>query len=387
MGIWPKRTSELAQYARPVVKAAQTFPSTNTYQTTTGSAVEVSGMYTPAVSRALAMSVPAIQRGVSLKVTTFAGLPWERIDRNGNRIDVGWIEQPEQGRSRFTTFCDLAYDIEFEGVAYLRVLKRTATGEPARGGCEYIELRRIGTRMRTDGTSALTIDNVEVDPSNVIGFQGWHDGILRHGARTIRMALALEAAALRYADTPRPSERLENISEWELTDEEIDEALAAYKLSRNSEAVGYVSRGFKVTEAGWDAAQLQLVEARQFMATQCANLVGVSPHYIAGAAASSGGTVTYSNVTQDNRGLIDYGLKPMIQVFESRLSLSDVQGQDISNQVTPRGTVVRVRLDDLLRGNPLERAQLYQLLIPLGVLTVEEARIQEDLSPTGRPTT
>ena len=36
-------------------------------------------------------------------------------------------------------------------------------------------------------------------------------------------------------------------------------------------------------------------------------------------------------------------------------------------------------LDDFLRGNPLERADVYQKLIPLGVLTVEEAREEEDL--------
>jgi len=387
MGLWPLRASTALAHvqAAPVVAAAEAFPSsTNVYQLTTGLPVEVGGIYDAPVPRALALSVPGILRGVTLKATTIAGLPLERVDAAGQRVELGWLEQPEAGRPRFNTISDTITDLELDGRAYWRVLSRDSTGAPRFGGCEYLALDRVGDGRLPDGTLTITVDHKPVDPSAVIGFTGWHDGIRRHGARIIRTALALEAAARRYADTPMPSVTLVNESGYELTDVEIDTLISDYKGARNQEGVGYTNSGIKPTAIGFDAAQLQLVEARQFTNTQLANLLGLPAQYIAGAAASSGGTVTYSNITQDSRALIDYGMKAPIGALESRLSMSDVSGSAWTNQVTPRGTRIRVSIDGLLRGNPLERAQLYQILVPLGILTVNEARAMEDLTPVGR---
>lgn len=368
----------------PVVTAAQGFPSTgNVYQITTGMPVAVEGIATTPVSRALALSVPAVARGVDLLATTVAGLPIERIDAAGQRTDLGWIEQPEAGRSRYSTFLDVATDLIFDSKSYMRVVNRGADRAPLRGGVEYLDLERVAS-FKVGTKTVLTVDGIEVDPVDIIGFEGWNPGIRFHGARIIRTALALEAAARRYADNPSPTERLRNTSTYELSDDEIDALILQYKTSRNAEGVSYTNAGVEVDVVGWDAAQLQLVEARQFTAAMIANLVGVPSHLIAGAAAASGASITYANVSQENRAFIDYGLKPLARSIEARLSLSDPATSAWTNQVTPLGTVVRFNFDALLRGNPLERAQLYQILIPLGVLTVEEARAMEDMTPTGR---
>jgi hypothetical protein len=42
-------------------------------------------------------------------------------------------------------------------------------------------------------------------------------------------------------------------------------------------------------------------------------------------------------------------------------------------------------LDDFLRGNPAERAAFYRDVVPLGILTVNEARELEDLAPSNSP--
>jgi HK97 family phage portal protein len=353
------------------------------YQLTTlTGGFEVEGSAELPVSRDLALSVPAVHRGVSLLSTTVAGLPLSRVDAQGRRVDLGWLDQPEPGRSRYATFSDLATDLLLDGVGYLWVRDRHSTGAPKRGACEYVAIPRISV-THVDGTVQVRVDGRPVDRSDIIAFPGWHKGIRVHGARIIRTAIALEAAARRYADTPMPAQILVNNSGYELTDTEIDDLIAAYKKSRNSEAVGYVNAGVTAQSVGFDAAQLQLVEARAFTNSQLANLLGVPSHLIAGASSMSGSNLTYQNVTQENRAFVDYGLKPLIRAIESRLSMSDAAGIAWDNQVTPRGTQVRFDLDALLRGNPLERAQLYQILIPLGVLTVDEARDMEDLAPQG----
>jgi phage portal protein BeeE len=365
------------------VQASETWPTASTTMTTGGSfAVTMMDAYSSPVPRSLALSVPGVLRGITLIASTIAGLPLERVDANGRRVDLGWLAQPEAGRPRYHTTVDTITDLILDGRAYWLIHERDGAGAPRFGGVEYVALDRVGDILLTNGGHTITVDGKPVDPRNVIAFQGIHSGIRHHGARIIRTAIALEAAAKRYADTPMPSVTLVNDTGYEMDDTEIDALLTAYKTARNAEGVAYST--IKPVPTAWDAMQLQLVEARQFTNTQLANLLGLPAQYIAGAATSSGGTVSYQNVTSDARSLIDYGLKEWIAAFESRLSMSDVQGSAWTTQVTPRGTTVRVSIDALLRGNPLERAQLYAQLIPLGVLTVDEARAMEDLAPTGR---
>jgi len=385
VGLWPSRATAAVADTAALLTASETYPVATPSFMTGGFAVDIYSAYTSEVPRDLCLSVPGVLRGVTLIATTIAGLPLERVDSAGQRVDLGWLEQPEAARPRFSTINDTIVDLILDGRAYWRIHERDSQGAPRFGGCEYVAMSRVGDLPLANGGHTITVDGQPVDPRDVIGFSGWHDGIRRHGSRIIRTAVALEAAAKRYADTPLPNVTLVNTSGYVLNDTEIDALIQDYKAARNQEGVGYVNAGVDPKVIGWDAAQLQLVEARQFTNTQLANLLGLPAQYIAGAASSSGGTVTYQNITQDSRALIDYGIKAPIGAVESRLSMSDTLGAAWANQVTPRGTRVRVSLDGLLRGSPLERAQLYAQLIPLGVLTVDEAREMEDLTPTGRP--
>jgi HK97 family phage portal protein len=382
MGLWPLRAT--ADAGRAALTASSLFPeNARIYQLTTGAAVSVDVTDLP-VPRAAAMSLPAVARAVTLIATTVAGLPLHRYDAAGNRVDVGWLEQPEEGRPRWNTFSAIGQDLLLDGVSYLRIDRRDANNSPKLGGLTYLPLERVGQIILQDGRTTITFDGITIPPEDVLGFEGWHNGIRRHGSRVIRTALALQAAARRMADTPMPAQVLKNTSGYELSDAEVDDLILAYKTARNTEAVAYLNAGVDLSPIGWDSKELQLVEAQQFVAAQLANLVGVPPHVIAGAN-TSGSSVSYTNVTQENRSLIDYGLTPLIKCLEARLSMTDSAGMAWANQVTPRGTRIVLSLDGLLRGNPLERAQLYQILIPLGVLTVNEARAWESLTPEGIP--
>jgi phage portal protein BeeE len=82
------------------------------------------------------------------------------------------------------------------------------------------------------------------------------------------------------------------------------------------------------------------------------------------------GSMTYSNVTQSRRDLIDLSLKPIITCIEQRLSQPDF---------VPQTQRVRFDLNDFLRGTAEERSRVYQTLSSIGALTVEEIRELEDL--------
>jgi hypothetical protein len=57
-------------------------------------------------------------------------------------------------------------------------------------------------------------------------------------------------------------------------------------------------------------------------------------------------------------------------IIEQRLSMSDF---------LPAGQYARFNFGEFLRGNPLERAQVYQILAGIGAITPEEIRREEDM--------
>lgn len=377
MGLWPRNARAAVESTAAQLRAAEEFPSSTAVarQYTSGIPVEVMGVSVSDVPRDLALSIPGLLRGLTLIATTIAGLPLERVAPSGNRVPLGWLEQPEAGRPRFQTVKDTIGDLILEGRAIWRVHERDTAGQPLRGGCEYIKPARIGDIALANRGHTITIDGQPVDPRDVIAFEGIHDGIRRHGARTIRTVLSLEAAAKRYADTPLPSVALHNESGYAMDDTEIDELHEEYKRARNAEGAAYI-KDLKVIPLSWDAAQLQLVEGRKYTNTLIAALLGLPEQYIPGADGGTGGGVTrYANVTQDARALVDYGLKQWIGAFESRLSLMDLQ---------PQGDRVRVVIDGLLRGNAQEQAQVVEILIRSGVMDPADAGPLFDFLPKGR---
>jgi hypothetical protein len=67
---------------------------------------------------------------------------------------------------------------------------------------------------------------------------------------------------------------------------------------------------------------------------------------------------------------VDFSLRPILASIEQRLSLPDI---------CPSTSQIRFDLDDFLRGNALERAQVYQILNTIGAMSVEQIQEEEDL--------
>jgi phage portal protein BeeE len=80
--------------------------------------------------------------------------------------------------------------------------------------------------------------------------------------------------------------------------------------------------------------------------------------------------MTYSNTLQERRALVDFSLRPIITAIEQRISLPDF---------IPSTQSTRIDLDDFLRGSPLERAQVYEILNRIGAMSVEQIQEEEDL--------
>jgi phage portal protein BeeE len=115
---------------------------------------------------------------------------------------------------------------------------------------------------------------------------------------------------------------------------------------------------------------MQLTESRQYVAAEIARLANV-PNWV--VSADAGDSMTYANVVDQRKDLIAFSFGFM-NAIEDRLSMNDI---------TANGQKVRFELDHFLRGNAKERAEVLQILLATGIISIEEARDFEDLAPRG----
>ena len=329
------------------------------------------------VSRNDAMTVPAVARARNIIAGTIASLPLTLYrDSDGQPVAdrPSWIRQPDPLVTRQTTMAWTIDSLLFHGQAYWQIIDVYAeSGRPLR--FRWIDPTRVGFHTDSTGTVVqyYTLDGKRVPDTglnSLVVFSGFDDGILTRAGRTVRTAIELERAALVYAETPSPTIALKNTGA-DLPSSKIDELLGRWKASRQSNAVAYLSSAVDIEKVGFSPTELALNEARDQTVQELARACGIPGWYL---GADTGTGMTYQNVGNARRDLIDYSLKPYMDAVAQRLSLDDV---------TPRGTHASYDLAEFTRSSPIERAQLAQALIPLGVITPEEWRATEDLAPGG----
>jgi HK97 family phage portal protein len=330
------------------------------------------GVTSTFVTRREALSVPACSRAKNIIVGTAASLELHvkrKFDDTRVEPTPTIISQPDKNMPTAVVYGMTAENILFHGVAYWQIKELDpATGRPSQ--IRWIDAPRVSQVL--DSTGEIVIGyQLEAQrlPDNGIGsliqFTGIDtDGVLNRGGRTLRTAAALERAVFNYAETPTPSVVLK--ANVPMDSNKATAILNAWKQARQTKGTAFLSDNVDMQSVGFNAADLQLTEAREYLAKEIARLMNIPAYYL----DASSNTMTYSNVTAERRALLDFSLRPLLTAIEQRLSMDDIT---VSTQY------VEYDLDDFLRGNPLERADVYSKLIPLGVLTVEEAREEEDL--------
>jgi HK97 family phage portal protein len=323
-----------------------------------------------AVSRAQAMQVPAVARARNIICATIGSLPLEvrRESNNSKVVTPLFIRQPDPRMTGQSVYTFLAEDILFTGQGYLRTMELGTDGRPL--SAEWISVSRVTRTLDALGHNVryYSVDG-NVVPENGLGslipFTGYDEGLLVRAGTTILTALALEKAVKRFADEPTPNVVLK--SNLPMPAERVTALLNSWKEARQTRGTAFVNDTIDFQSIGFSPEQLTLNQARQYMASEISRACNLPEYYVGGNA---GGSMTYSNVTAERRSLIDLSLKPLMTCITQRLS---------DNDITPRGSIVKYNLEEFYSPSAQERADIYTKLIPLGVMTVEEAREREDL--------
>lgn len=336
------------------------------------------GLNQYAISRESAMQVPAVARARNMICNTISSLPLELWNSAGDKMPKpGWMNQPDKVTPRAVTLAWLVDSILFYGVGYLQVTAVYAQdGRPM--NFTWIDSRRVMFNMNSIGTQVTqySVDGYPVPDSGVgslITFQGTDEGVINRAGQTISAALALETAAYNMAKDPAPLVTLKNTG-VDLTSDQISDLLAAWKTARQSKSTAYLNSSVDAKPFGFNAEEMQLVQARQYVASEIARFMNV-PAWIVNA--DSGTSMTYSNVVENRKEFVA-ALRGLISAIEDRLSMDDI---------TAMGNYVRFSLDAFLREDAKSRAEVLTMLLgdqaAQGIITIDEARAYEGLSPRG----
>jgi phage portal protein BeeE len=334
--------------------------------------------YATAIDRQNAMSVPSIAQCRNLICGTISSIPLEVYSSStGEEItDLPlWVRQPDTRAPRAVTISWTVDSLLMYGVAYWRVTEVYADdNRPSR--FEWIQNDRVTLKLNKFNSEVdyYMVNGERVPDSGVgslITFQHLDQGILLRGSRTIKAAADLELAAAIAAQTPQPSGYIKN-NGADLPDDKIQGLLATWKNARLAKSTAYLTSTLEYTPTQFSPAEMLYNEGIQNMSLQICRMMNVDATYLSAETMRSN---TYSNILDKRKEFHAYTLQPYITAIEDRLSLDDL---------TPRGQVVRFAVDETyLRSNPLERLQVTEKMLELNLITVDQAKAMEDLTPDG----
>jgi hypothetical protein len=333
--------------------------------------------FATSIDRQNAMSVPAIAQCRNLICGTISSIPIEIYSMStGEEItdQPMWVRQPDKRAPRSVTISWTVDSLIMYGVAYWRCTDVDSNNRPSR--FEWLQNDRVTLKLNKFNSEIdyYMVNGERVPDSGVgslITFQSLDQGILLRGSRTIKAAADLELAAAIAAQTPQPSGFIKN-SGADLPDDIIQGLLATWKQARLAKSTAYLTSTLDYTPTQFSPAEMMYNEAIQNMALQICRMMNVDATYLSAETMRSN---SYSNILDKRKEFMAYTLQPYITAIESRLSLDDM---------TPRGQIVRFDVNEtFLRSDPMDRLLVTEKLLTLGLISIDQAKAMEDLTPEG----
>jgi HK97 family phage portal protein len=327
------------------------------------------------VGRDFAMQVPTVARCRNLIAGVIASLDLGLYNKTTGK-ELGkprWLEQPDVRQPRSVTMAWTIDSLIFYNLAYWRITEQYADdGRPSR--FEWVANNRVTFTTNKFGTEIeqYYIDGIAVPMESIVTFQGLNGGgVLQTGARTIQASLDLEKAAAVSAATPMPTGYIKNTGA-DLPESQISGLLAAWKSSRMNRSTAYLTSTLSYETTGFSPKDMTYNESLQFLSTQVARLMGVPAWMV---SADMNNSMTYQNILDSRKEFLAYTLQPYVSAVENRLSMNDI---------TNSQNVVRFAVDDtFLRADAMERLNVIEKMLNLGLIDIDQAKEMEDLTPNG----
>jgi hypothetical protein len=284
-----------------------------------------------AVSRAMAMGVPAVAKARQLLVTQVARFPL-RVYRGDALVEPQpvWTYRTDDPVSPWHRMAWTVDDLIFYGWSCW-ACRRDADGQ-------VVSVERIPIeRWSTDADRRVLVDGQHVSADSVIVIPGPFEGLLATATRTLVGGARLENSWINKAENPVPIVELHETGPDELAEGEPEDLVSAWIAARNDPkgTVAYTPNRIQVNTHGQNDPAM-FIEARNSLRIDVGGVLGI-PAALMDASLSTA-SLTYSTQEGQRNEFADYTLPYWMDPIAWRLSLDDV---------VPRGQRTRFDLAEL----------------------------------------
>lgn len=314
------------------------------------------------------------------RVETFTDTAWACLDLNSSILAsmppylVGaaplassWLENPDPDlyESWDEFMKALVWDYQMGEAFILTTAVYEETLYPARfhvvpPWLVDAEIDGNGRRRYAIGGHDVTPDILHLRYKSTISDARGH-GPLEAGALRVIAANALARYATRLASSGAvpPAALLHPASLNKTQAEDLQTAWVTARMSTMG-LPAVLSGGLDFKTLAFSPREMALLDLSQFNESRIATLLQVPPFLV--GLPTGGDSMTYSNVTS----LFDYHWRAGLRPKASALCAA------LSGWLLPPGTRLELNRDEYVKPGPLERAQVWQILVSIGVLTPEQ---------------
>lgn len=289
------------------------------------------------VSRAEAMSVPAIAKGRAILHALIVPRPLRAYGTPADRAAAvdpqpAWLYRSDTGIAPQHRLACILDDLIFSDASLLLVKRSDADGTTI---LDAVHVPR--GRWSVDEYGRVWIDGEVVDPSAVVFIPGPGPGLLNMAAEHIRAARSVDAAWASRVRNPFPAMVLHEREDNGMTQEEAKDYVAAVAAARRDpdNAVMFVPANIDLQ--AHQAETTDLFEGgRNALRLDFANFLNLPASLLDGSVSAA--SLTYSTQEGRRNELLDYSLSYWCQPIETALSV---------DSVCPRGQRIRFDFSDL----------------------------------------
>lgn len=352
------------------------------FQTVWGSGIEagIESNAGVAINGKNAFEIVAFFSAVSLISDTISTLPVDSFirldgDRKVYRPKPAWVDQPDVDTTRQAHYGSVVTSLLVHGNSFTRVF-RDSNGEVVNLVVldpTTVEVKRsaIGRKMFvvTGEPKPLTSDEVIhiidlAEPGALLGVSRVHK--LKDA---LGVASALQAYAARFFGQGATTQGIIEFP-GALTQEQaknlVDGFDSRHRGWRKSHKTGVLSGGAKYVSTSVSNDQAQFLDSRRFAVEEMARAFNIPLHMM-----GIPGTASYASVEQNNLQFISHTLRPILEKIE----------WSYSKLLPTPAAFIKFNFNALLRGDLQSRMTSYSIGTQAGVMSVNDVRRLEDLSP------
>lgn len=345
-----------------------------------------------------ALQVSAVFGCVRLLSETIATLPLTSYSkRGGARREItspDWLDYPNAepgGMGRIDILSQTVLSLLLQGNAFIAV----RWAGPNIAGLDVLDPTKIHVHMvMVDGMRRKVFEAYDIDDDGNEVMLGWFTprdvlhipGMMLPGdfvgcspITYARESIGLALAAQKYgskffANGAMPGAVVE--VPGTMSEEGLARAREAWRAANsgvdNAHRVALLTEGAKFSKVAMSPDEAQFLETRQFQVPEIARIFGVPPHLISDATNS---TSWGSGLAEQNIAFTMFSLRPWLERIESGFN------RLLFAETADRMKFVKFNLDEIKRGAPKERMELWSLGLQNGIYSIDEVRAAEDMPP------